>query len=66
MTGFLKQRPNVHKHDSATYCSWLNQTEMCFPKRQRDLMARGIVTPKADARRKILRYMYHQNPSDNH
>jgi len=58
---FLEQHPNVHIHCTPTYCSWLNQIEIWFFKIQRDLMARGVFTSKADLKRKILTYIRHYN-----
>jgi len=61
VTDFLEQHPNVHMHYTPTYCSWLNQIEIWFSKIQRDLIARGIFTSKADLKRRILKYIRHYN-----
>ena len=61
VTDFLDQHPNVHMHYTPTYCSWLNQIEIWFSKIQRDLIARGIFTSKADLKRRILKYIRHYN-----
>lgn len=61
VSAFLQQHPNVHMHYTPTYCSWLNQVEIWFSKIQRDIIARGIFTSKADLKRKILKYIRHYN-----
>jgi len=61
VAAFLDQHPNVHMHYTPTYCSWLNQIEIWFSKIQRDLIARGVFTSKADLKRKILKYIRHYN-----
>ena len=61
VTAFLSDHPNVHLHFTPTYSSWLNQVEIWFSKIQRDLIARGIFTSKADLARKIMRYIRHYN-----
>jgi len=58
---FLASHPNVHLHFTPTYSSWLNQIELWFAKIERDLLARGIFTSRADLRRKILRYIKKYN-----
>jgi transposase len=54
---FLVEHPSVHLHFTPTYSSWLNQVELWFSKIERDLIARGIFTSKADLRRKLMRYI---------
>jgi transposase len=54
---FLEENPRVTLHYTPTYSSWLNQIEIWFSKIQRDLIARGIFTSKADLARKIMRYV---------
>jgi len=61
VTAFLSERPQVHLHYTPTYSSWLNQLEIWFSKIQRDLIARGIFSSKADLARKIMRYIRHYN-----
>ena len=61
VAAFLEQHPHVHMHYTPTYCSWLNQIETWFSKIQRDLIARGVFTSKADLKRKILKYIRHYN-----
>jgi transposase len=61
VTAFLSNHVNVHLHFTPTYSSWLNQVEIWFSKIQRDLIARGIFTSKADLARKIMRYIRHYN-----
>src|SRR5688572_22787491 len=58
---FLADHPKVHLHFTPTYSSWLNQVENWFSKIERDLIARGIFTSKADLARKIMRYIKHHN-----
>jgi transposase len=53
----LAEHPSVHLHFTPTYSSWLNQVELWFSKIERDLVARGIFTSKADLRRKLMRYI---------
>jgi transposase len=54
---FLAQHPKVQLHFTPTYSSWLNQVELWFSKIERDLIARGIFTSKADLKRKLMRYI---------
>jgi len=54
---FLGEHPNVALHYTPTYSSWLNQVEIWFSKLQRDVIARGVFTSKADLKRKLLRYI---------
>ena len=54
---FLAEHPKVRLHFTPTYSSWLNQIELWFSKIERDLIARGIFTSKADLKRKLLRYI---------
>ena len=61
VSAFLDQHPNVHMHYTPTYCSWLNQIEIWFSKIQRDIIARGVFTSKADLKRKLLKYIRHYN-----
>lgn len=58
---FLAAHPSVHLHFTPTYASWLNQIELWFSRMERDLIARGIFRSVADLRRKIMRYIRHQN-----
>lgn len=61
VTAFLSAHPNVQLHFTPTYSSWLNQVEIWFSKIQRDLIARGIFTSKANLARQIMRYIRHYN-----
>lgn len=61
VTAFLSKHSNVHLHFTPTYSSWLNQIEIWFSKIQRDLIARGIFTSKANLARQIMRYIRHYN-----
>lgn len=54
---FLAEHPTVRLHFTPTYSSWLNQVELCFSKIERDPIARGIFTSKADLKRKLMRYI---------
>ena len=54
---FLAAHPQVHLHFTPTYSSWLNQVELWFAKIERDVLARGIFTSRADLKRKIMRYI---------
>lgn len=58
---FLHAHANVRLHFTPTYSSWLNQIEIWFSKIQRDLIARGIFTSKADLARKISKYIKGHN-----
>jgi transposase len=58
---FLTLHPHVQLRFTPTYSSWLNQVEIWFSKIQRDLIARGIFTSKADLSRKIARYIKAHN-----
>jgi transposase len=58
---FLSDHSTVQLHFTATYSSWLNQVEIWFSKIQRDLIARGIFTSKANLARQIMRYIRHYN-----
>src|SRR5829696_5576591 len=58
---FLLEHPNVTLHFTPTYSSWLNQVELWFSKIERDLLARGIITPVAELESKIRRYIYRYN-----
>ena len=58
---FLDVHPNVHMHFTPTYSSWLNQVELWFGKIQRDVIDRGVFTPVADLRRKLMRYVREYN-----
>lgn len=60
---FLAEHPNVRLHFTPTYSSWLNQVELWFSKIERDLIARGIFTSKADLKRKLMRYIRSSNKS---
>jgi transposase len=61
VTSFLEAKPNVHLHYTPTYSSWLNQVEIWFAKIERDVIARGVFTSKADLKRKLLRYIDQHN-----
>ncbi len=54
---FLDEHPNMTLHFTPAYSSWLNQVELRFSKVQRDVLARGIFTSKADLARKLRRYI---------
>jgi len=58
---FLQAHPNVQLHYTPTYSSWLNQIEIWFSKIQRDVIARGVFTSKADLARKISKYIRGHN-----
>ncbi len=58
---FLDDHKNVRLHFTPTYSSWLNQVEIWFSKIERDVIARGVFTSKADLRRKIMRYIRSYN-----
>lgn len=51
----LGRHQNVTLHFTPTYSSCLNQVESWFSKLQRDVIDRGIFTPDADLKRKIIR-----------
>lgn len=61
VAAFLDSRPNVHLHYTPTYSSWLNQVEIWFSKIERDVIARGVFTSKADLKRKLMRYIEKHN-----
>src|ERR1700736_234604 len=61
VTAFLQARSNVHLHYTPTYSSWLNQVEIWFAKSERDVIARGVFTSKADLKKKLLRYIDKHN-----
>lgn len=61
VTTFLEEHSNVQIHYTPTYASWLNQVEIWFSKIQRDLIARGVFTSKADLKRKIMKYIRRYN-----
>lgn len=63
VAAFLDARPNVHLHYTPTYSSWLNQVEIWFSKIERDVIARGVFTSKADLKRKLMRYIAKHNIS---
>ena len=54
---FLALHPQVQLHFTPTYSSWLNQIEIWFNKIERDVIARGVVTPVPDLARKLRRYI---------
>jgi len=58
---FLQEHPQVHLNFTPTYSSWLNQVELWFSKLQREVIARGVFSSKADLQRKIMRYLRHYN-----
>ena len=59
MTAFLSAHANARLHFAPTYSSCLNQVEIWFSKIQRDLIARGLFTSKADLGPKTMRYIRH-------
>ena len=59
--GFLAATPRIKLHFTPTYSSWLNQVEIWFAKIERDVIARGVFTSKADLSRKIMRYIRRYN-----
>jgi transposase len=61
VSAFLADRPNVHLHYTPTYSSWLNQVEIWFAKIERDVIARGVFTSKADLKRKLMRFIEKHN-----
>ena len=61
VTEFLQAYTNVHLHFTPTYSSWLNQVELWFAKIERDVIARGVFTSVSDLRRKLMRYIRHDN-----
>lgn len=61
VTAFLADRRNVHLHYTPTYSSWLNQVEIWFAKIERDVIARGVFTSKADLERKLMRFIGKHN-----
>lgn len=61
VAAFLEDRPNVHLHYTPTYSSWLNQVEIWFAKIERDVIARGVFTSKADLKRKLMRFIAKHN-----
>src|SRR5205085_8796307 len=58
---FLARHRRVQLHFTPTYSSWLNQVELWFAKIERDILARGIFTSVADLKRKIVKYIRHDN-----
>jgi len=58
---FLGEHPNVHLHFTPTESSWLNQVEPWFAKIERNVIARGVFTSVPDIRRKLMRYIRHEN-----
>jgi transposase len=58
---FLDATPRIKLHFTPTYSSWLNQVEIWFAKIERDVIARGVFTSKADLSRKIMRYIRRYN-----
>jgi transposase len=63
VAAFLEDRSNVHLHYTPTYSSWLNQVEIWFARIERDVIARGVFTSKADLKRKLMRYITKHNES---
>jgi transposase len=61
VAAFLADRPHVHLHYTPTYSSWLNQVEIWFAKIERDVIARGVFTSKADLKRKLMRFIAKHN-----
>lgn len=61
VTDFLALHPNVQLHFTPTYSSWLNQVELWFSKIEREVIARGIFTSKADLKRQLMRYIRTSN-----
>ncbi len=60
---FLEANPRITLHFTPTYSSWLNQVEIWFAKIERDVIARGVFTSKADLSRKLMRYIRRYNRS---
>jgi transposase len=58
---FLTEHPNVQLHVTPTYSSWLNQVQLWFGRIERDVIARGGFTSVADLRKKLMRYIRHDN-----
>ncbi len=58
---FLAEHTNVQLHFTPTYSSWLNQVELWFAKIERDVIARGVFTSVPDLKRKLMRYIRHDN-----
>jgi transposase len=54
---FLEAHPKVRFHFTPTYSSWLNQVEIWFAKKERDVIARGVFTSVSDLARKLMRYI---------
>ncbi len=63
VAAFLVDRANVHLHYTPTYSSWLNQVEIWFARIERDVIARGVFTSKADLKRKLMRFISKHNES---
>jgi len=59
---FLVEYPSVKLHFTPTYSSWLNQVEIWFSKIERDVISRGVFTSKPDLRRKLMNYIYNEQP----
>jgi transposase len=60
---FLEANPRITLHFTPTYSSWLNQVEIWFARIERDVIARGVFTSKADLSRKLMRYIRRYNRS---
>ncbi len=58
---FLQTHPQVHRHFTPTYSSWLNQVELWFAKIERNGIARGVFTSVNDLAKKLMRYIRHYN-----
>lgn len=58
---FLEATPRITLHFTPTYSSWLNQVEIWFAKIERDVIARGVFTSKADLSKKLMRYIRRYN-----
>ncbi len=54
---WLARHPRVTMHYTPTHSSWLNQVELWFAKIERDCIARGIVTSRADLHRTLMQYI---------
>lgn len=61
---FLDAYPQVHFHFTPTHSSWLNQIEIWFSRIERDVIARGVFTSRADLSRKLMHYIreFNKNP----
>ena len=60
---FLQTHPKIQLHFTPTNSSWLNQVELWFGKIERDVIARGVFTSVPDLKKKLMRYIRHDNKS---